>query len=330
MKPVDSSTPKKQHYVPQFILKNFKKGKKKRVHVYDKQGKLFYLSSIRDAACEKGYYNVEVDGDGYTLENKLSSLEGAAGNVVKKIIDSESLAGLEAKDFAIFHLFCAVQLLRTETQRNLGRQIQETTLIWLEEQGICVEDVENFEVFDDEKLKHCHISNINSLALEIAEHFKDKVMMLAKAPQGHEFLISDNPITMHNHKPRPGRGNLGLRLEGIEVHMPISRSLCVSYVCPTMMGEMTERINNLQLLWSIGAAPQLPGSQEVVELFEAIETGAPRVMKPENMEFYNSLQVNQSTRFLYSSDGNFSLVEDMLRTNPECQFAPLINRNQSI
>ena len=327
MRPIDPSTPKKQHYVPQFILKNFRAGKKKRVHVYDKQRKLFYLSSIRDAACEKGYYNIEVDGNGYTLENKLSSLEGAAGNIVKKLIDSESLAGLEAKDLAIFHLFCAVQFLRTETQRNLGRQLQESFLEWLEKRGISPEDVENFEVFDDQQLKYCHVSNINTLALEVSEHFNNKVMMLVKAPRGHEFLISDNPITMYNHKPRPGRGNLGLGLEGIEAHMPISRSLCVSYVCPAMMGEVTERLKILRPLWAIGAAPRLPGSQEVEEIFEAVETGASRVMKPENMEFYNSLQVIQSSRFLYSSDGNFSMVEDMLKTNPECQFAPRIESN---
>lgn len=121
MKRIDSTTPKKQHYVPQFILKNFRTGKKKRVHVYDKQRKIAYTSAVRDAACETGYYNIEIDGQGYTLEDKLSSLEGITGNIVKKIIDNESLAGLETKELAFFHLFCAVQLLRTETQRNLER-----------------------------------------------------------------------------------------------------------------------------------------------------------------------------------------------------------------
>jgi len=327
MKRIDSTTPKKQHYVPQFILKNFKTGKKKRVHVYDKQRKIVYTSAVRDAACETGYYNIEIDGQGYTLEDKLSSLEGITGNVVKKIIDYESLAGLETKELAFFHLFCAVQLLRTETQRNLGKQIQETTLKWLKKRGIAVEDVDNFEIFDGEKQKHSHIRNINSLALEFVEHFKDKVMMLVKAPRGCEFLISDNPITMHNHIPRPGRGNLGLGLDGIEVHMPLSRSLCVTYVCPKMMKEIVEKVNSLRVLWSVGAAPRLPGSQEAVELVEAIESGTARVVKPENMDFYNSLQVIQSSRFLYSSDGNFSLVADMLMTNPECQFAPRLESN---
>ncbi|MCM2358157.1 MAG: DUF4238 domain-containing protein [Geobacteraceae bacterium] len=327
MRPIDSSTPKKQHYVPQFILKNFVTGKKKRVHVFDKQRRMTYASSVRDAACETRYYNVEIDGDGYTLEGKLSSLEGIAANAVKKIIAHETLAGLDAKELSFFHLFCAVQLLRTETQRHLGKQIQELTATWLDKHGYRIGEVENFELLDDEKLKHSHVHNINSLAIEFAEHFRDKVMMLVKAPRGCEFLISDNPITMYNHMPRPGRGNLGLGLDGIEIHMPLSRTLSVTYACPKMMGDIIERINKLRFLWSLGAAPRLPGSQDAEELVDAIETGAARVMKPENMDFLNSLQVIQSSRFLYSSDGNFSLIEDMLRTNPECQFAPRMESN---
>jgi hypothetical protein len=132
---------------------------------------------------------------------------------------------------------------------------------------------------------------------------------------------------MYNHMPRPGRGNLGIGLDGIEIHMPLSRSLSVTYACPKMMGDMVEKIYKLRLLWSIGAAPKLPGSQDAEELVDSIKTGEARVMKPENMDFLNSLQVIQSSRFLYSSDGNFSLVEDMLRTNPECQSAPRMESN---
>lgn len=327
MKRIDTSTPKKQHYVPQFILKNFRAGKKKRVHVFDKLRGIAYSSSVHDAACEGGYYNIDIDGEGYTLENKLSSLEGSASSVVKKIIDHETLAGLGAKELSFFHLFCAVQFLRTETQRCLGKQLQETTLKWLERGGINVGDVENFEILDDEKLKHSHVHNINSLALQFVEQFGNKVMMLVKAPRGCEFIISDNPITMYNNMPRPGRGNLGLGLDGIEVHMPLSRSLTVTFACPKMMGEMIGRINKLRFFWSLGTTPRPPGSQDAEELVDAIESGAARELKPENIDFYNSLQIIQSSRFLYSSDGNFSLVKDMLRTNPECQSAPRIESN---
>jgi hypothetical protein len=36
----------------------------------------------------------------------------------------------------------------------------------------------------------------------------------------------------------------------------------------------------------------------------------------------NSLQVIEAERFLFSADGDFSLAEDMLRTNPELKVGP--------
>ncbi|MCE1227016.1 MAG: DUF4238 domain-containing protein [Geobacteraceae bacterium] len=327
MRRVDASTPKKQHYVPQFILKNFRSGKKKRVHVFDKHRKTAYTSSVRDAACENGYYNIELDGGEFTLEGKLASLEGIAAGVIKKIVDHETLAGLDNKELSSFCLFCAVQLLRTEHQRDFGKQMQEAISSWLEKQEISVDQVENFEVFDDDKLKQSHVHNINALALQFAGHFMNKIMMLAKAPRGCEFVISDNPVTMYNHTPRLGRGNLGLVLDGIEIHMPLSKSLSVSFVCPKIMGELIEKTKKLRFVWSLGSVPRPPGFQDAEELVNAIESGRARELKPENIDFYNSLQVIQSTRFVYSSTGDFSLVEDMIRTNPECQHSPRIGSN---
>jgi hypothetical protein len=327
MRRIDSNTPKKQHYVPQFILKNFRAGKKKRVQVFDKLRKLAYPSSVRDAACEGGYYNIEIDGEGYTLEGKLASLEDMASTVIRKIVNQETLTSLDAKDLAILHLFCAVQLLRTEHQRNFGKQLQETLLKWLEKRDLNPEDVENFEIQNDQQIKQNHVRNINSLALDFAEHFKNKILMLVKAPHGTEFIISDNPITMHNEMPRTGRGNLGLAVEGIQINMPVSHSLSLTFACPIMMGEIIERVNKLKVLWSFGLVPRLPGSQEAVELVEAIESGRAREIRPENVDFYNSLQVIQSSRFVYSCNGDFSLVEDMLRTNPECQYSPKMESN---
>lgn len=327
VKRIDASTPKKQHYVPQFILKNFRTGKKKRVHVFDKLRKLAYPSSVRDVACEGGYYNIEIGGDGYTLESKLASLEDMASSAIRKVVNQETLAGLDEKDLTFFRLFCAVQLLRTEHQRNFGKQFQDTILKWFENRGMSPSDVENFDVLNDDQIKHNHVRSIDSLALEFADHFRDKVMMLVKAPRGSEFMISDNPITMYNEMPRTGRGNLGLAVEGIQINMPLSPSLSVTFACPTMMGVIIGQVKKLRFLWSFAVIPESPGSHEAVELVEAIESGRAREVRPENVDFYNSLQVIQSSRFVYSSNGDFSLVEDMLKTNPECQYTPRMESN---
>ena len=91
---IDTSTPKKQHYVPQFILKNFKSGKKKRVYVFDKQKRSTYPAAVHDVACENGYYNIELDGKGFTIEGKLASLENVASLAINKIVINENLSCL--------------------------------------------------------------------------------------------------------------------------------------------------------------------------------------------------------------------------------------------
>ena len=157
MKTVDTSTPKKQHYVPQFILKNFKDGKKKRVHVYDKHRKLSYASSINDAACENGYYNIKIDGIGYTIENKIASLEDISSTIISNIIKSGTLSVLSSNDLMFLSLFCAVQILRTPTQRDFGKQFQDTIVKWANDQGKDIDKIENFEVLDASGLKRSQV-----------------------------------------------------------------------------------------------------------------------------------------------------------------------------
>jgi hypothetical protein len=62
--------------------------------------------------------------------------------------------------------------------------------------------------------------------------------------------------------------------------------------------------------------------EEVVTTLEGFDKGLPVKLGPENVENMNSLQVIEAERFLFSADGDFSLAEDMLRTNPELKVGP--------
>ena len=49
---------------------------------------------------------------------------------------------------------------------------------------------------------------------------------------------------------------------------------------------------------------------------EGFVEGVPLKAQLENVENLNSLQVNNAERFVFSCDGNFALVKDVLRANP--------------
>ena len=57
--------------------------------------------------------------------------------------------------------------------------------------------------------------------------------------------------------------------------------------------------------------------RRIASCLEALQTGEPLRSNPENVEFFNSLQVSTAERFVFSSNDNFSIVKEMIRANPE-------------
>lgn len=86
---------KRQHYVPQFLLKNFSVDGK-RVTVWDRKQRVFFESGVKDICCLDDLYEVKWKDSNpklgtYVLDNKLekefSQAEGSASSVIKHIIE---------------------------------------------------------------------------------------------------------------------------------------------------------------------------------------------------------------------------------------------------
>lgn len=84
---------KVQHYVPRFLLKNFGKGKKNLVFVYDKKINKEYKTNIKNIASETKFYDFKTILDGVeaigSIEETLAEIEGNANTALKKILDAE-------------------------------------------------------------------------------------------------------------------------------------------------------------------------------------------------------------------------------------------------
>ncbi|MCY3487579.1 MAG: DUF4238 domain-containing protein [Bacteroidetes bacterium] len=82
-----SNIPKRHHYVPQFILRNFT-DKSEKLHCFNRKTSKTYRSSPADVFLEKYLYTHRSE-DGATttdLETKLSEIEGDVAHIVEKII----------------------------------------------------------------------------------------------------------------------------------------------------------------------------------------------------------------------------------------------------
>ncbi len=321
------SQAKKHHYVPRFILKNFSFGKRKKIHVYDKLNTKQFAASINDTGAENYFYD---DADDYAIstEDKLAKLETETAPIIKRIVDAQSLRDITVLEYGTLALYITVQKMRTNNQRDFLFQMNQSLSQWCRKDGIDPnKDVENFMEITKKEANQAATQVLRSLPGELAPLVFEKVWILNKAPKGHNYLISDHPVVLHNNNPRKGRGNLGIGLEGIEIQFPISPKLSLTLFCPVLFQDMIDKVNNHKVLCTLTNQAPLDVS-EIESLIHDANNRVSREVSPENVEFNNSLQVQQSSRFVYSVNNDFFIVEDMLKDFPELKSSPTINTHQ--
>jgi hypothetical protein len=306
---------KNQHYVPQFLLRNFATGKKKHIYIFDKRLEKTFKNTVRNIGAENAFYNYDDNGVKFSIDPKLEALETLASPIIKRIIDNESLGSLNAKDKSILSLFCAVQMLRVKFPRESLGELNNTLKELIEKAGGQIDKVEGFKFMDVEEIKKTSIQSILT-AGELAPYFYSKIWFLLRTPTKYPLYISDNPISLYNSVKRPGRGNLGLKVKGIEVQLPLSKNLCLSMVCPSLIEKIDHGVKKAQLLEHALGLANTGFLNNAHNILNAVFTGNARQLKPENVEHLNSLQVGIASRFIYSSTDDFSLVYDMIKNEP--------------
>jgi len=314
--------PRKQHYVPQFLLKNWSQSNKKRIFVFDKISNKSFPSSIKNIAHENNFYKDEILGYENNTEIKLSELERDVAPIIKKIVSEGTIKNLTDSEHKLLCLFSTVQMLRTNNTREFIKDANE--IIAEKTQGwghTSDNDVENFSNMSKEEVKSSSIGILNSLPIELVGNFIDKELTLLKAPVNHSFYISDHPIIKHNHFPREHRGNLGIGLYGIEIYFPISPKYCLSFLCSDVATEVKQSVINHRVAKVLGVTQQQDISEAKL-MAECFKNKTPYDVSPNHMDFSNSNQVISSTRFIYSTNNDFTLAFDMLKTNPEIATQP--------
>lgn len=306
----NSRGPKKQHYVPQFLLRGFADSKE-RIFVFDKETGQVRHQSVRDVGHENKTYEVRTDaGKLLSLEARLASLEGKCAPIIARLLSpGADVAGLRNGERAAICLFTAVQMLRVPHTRKNMLAINDLVLREMTARfgrdGIDKNLLGEMENFDSDGAKKVSLSSIVHNAPELARHIHAKRWVLQTATGAKSLYIGDNPVSRMNHISRPHRGNLGLKCDGIEVYLPLSPRATLAFLDP---------------IW--------------VDLMAAYEQRAGRCMEAEgwkqgkaelldaNVTHLNSLQVIEAERFIFSPTDDFDLVREMLVSNPELKIGP--------
>jgi len=224
---------KNQHYVPQFLLKNFSSRGGKFIWAYDNNEKHNIQNQIKEraikrVASEEYFYDQFENSRIGSYEYELQQAEDDSAPIIKKVITTKDIEGITQKERKILSSFIILQNLRTKKQLLQTYALMNTVSEQLEGKW-------------NIKMPKTDHKKIWFSVLEQSANFHEilfnKVWTLCES--NNDFLISDNPVTLQNTVNRSEiRGTLGLDSYGIEIYLPLSPSLTLCLFCGELFSSM--------------------------------------------------------------------------------------------
>lgn len=313
---VQQGSAKVQHYVPQFLLRNFGTGGNHQLHVFDKQTERTFVTRAKNVACESRFYDFLFEDHMFTLEPGLSELESKAKPLFQRVLNEDSLTALFPEDRAVLSSFFAIQFTRSRWFRELWRSLSAMLGSKL---------VEYIRVPDENQAALETARFIVNEQKEFAFHFANKIWLLLETDRKTPFLIGDNPLALQNSIDMGYYGNIGLAVRGIEIYFPLSPIRALALWCPSHGESFRKVANNLRSISQI--APHVVAAHDgelsaVEQTVIAMDTGQPLQYKPENVVNFNSLQICYAERYVFSCVDDFALAREMIASHPDVRTGP--------
>jgi hypothetical protein len=311
----ESNRPTVQHYVPQFLLRGFAAPQTEQVYVFDKQTEKSFRSSVRNLACERGFYDIEDEDVRDGFDRWLGQFEEHAAPIINTLCDGESLQGLGSTEREWVASFIALQQVRTRRNREMWADVNKQMADALREMGAEPNQVRNFREFTLEENRRNAITDMPVMALNLVPHILKKEWLLLSVPSGEAFWIGDHPVILANNA-NPGDGicsTIGFAVPGIEIYVPISSRLTLGCLCPTIRD-----------MFAVGKAKASDPMQRKVcdEFLDAFAGNKALVLNSENVKYHNSLQVGNAERFLFAAHDDFSMARELIAGNPRLKTGP--------
>jgi len=327
---VTRMTPKRHHYVPEFLLRNFADDDK--IWLFDKHTSKVFRTSIKNAFVE-GHFNTVV-ADKFTLEAEqiFTRAEATAAPILNDIIEKKTVKHLDEEAYAAVTVFVTIQHLRTKQARRTFKLFREHMTKRFP--GIPQSELGLPNLTAEEGDKYASLDFIVNNLSEFSQAIGEKTLILVERNCPGSFWISDHPVVLHNDNAPHGDRSIGLKVPGVQVFMPISPKYALAYFCQTILEELEQGIAKIDAIRSrrfadwfktgtLGDAERLTMTnlnykrEIVAQTFRALKTDRKIQFNEQNLIFLNSKQVISGFRFVASAARDFSLVVDMLEKSPE-------------
>jgi hypothetical protein len=329
----------KQHYVPQFILRQFlSEPEGERVAVYDKHDDKTFVTSIKNIMAERRFNDFVFEDDYMvSFEPIACRVEDQVLPAYKQVIAERRLDGSPEQKAALVFLI-TFQFLRTKSNRDMWADMEKKIVEVVEASGGRMQDVEGWEDWEpatEDTLKRAHLTSIKEGLKEFAPIIAEKDFLLAEPAPGRSFYLGDNPVVLANQENFGPYGNIGLALRGIEIYMPLASDLMLCAWCPSILGGVEERLRASQSASRGEALRRVVAGQmtreamkAAVEQIEVLERpherllsdfaeGRPVSSTVDNMDYYNSLQTSYASRYVVCQQADFELARRFNHEHPE-------------
>lgn len=299
---------KKQHFVPQLLLRQFADAHE-RLFTYDKARDVSFPTRVRDSGHQNHFLSIRsldgADGPGAHFERLFQTYETPAMDAIRGVqgaLAAGVLAVVGSAEREALSRFVAVQFLRTPEARDRMLQtaalMQRTLMVEIgERNGFDVQDASIAEVIDrlaampSEKRAEFHGSALLQPQFidELAAKLSDHVWLVGVNNTGSLLYVADHPVALHGHAERAGRG-LGPASYGVETVFPLSSTLQLSLVERRFVRE---------------EAPSL----------EAKDGQVYAQLSPDNVLFQRAQQVKAARQFVYCAADDFADAKRVCEDN---------------
>ena len=180
--------------------------------------------------------------------------------------------------------------------------------------GFDPHEIENFYELSKDEIGFQHVNFLNKELLNFANKFGDKAIGLLRAPKSCSFIISDNPVTIYCYKPDQFESK-GVSVPGVEIFLPISKKLCISFLCMDFYFELADQVTFIEGNNDENTGLNLMDISYSKPLIESIQTGKANTITESFVEFVNSLQIIDSWSYIYNDNNNFDSAKKLIKEN---------------
>lgn len=233
---IDMSYYKNQHFVPQFLLKNFSADKKCITLCLKDSARIIDRVSIKGQCSKSNFYVSKA------FEKALGNFESISRETIQKLINRE-FNSLSQQDFNVLKSFLLLQKERTLHKVRFFRDGMEQVREHVRSIGMTDEFRKEFERYENtEKDVVMLMMSTFKTALEITADLRCKVLIYEGTGS---FISSDDPVVVYNPLLESfSILNYGLAAIGLLLILPVSPKITIIVYddCYYKIGKRNESI----------------------------------------------------------------------------------------